>query len=149
MNRVGCASELSPEDSQDQGEEQDKAEKKLSRDGVHELSSLSWTSGELPGVNDIEFVASMLCRGRWAMPGDGDRALASQASLGDVDSNSQSQQCPQRRCPWRFCIHHGCGQGRGASSRGLPQWLSRKESACSAGDPGLISVSRRCPGEEQ
>ena len=71
MNRVSCASELSWEDSQDQGEEQDKAEKKLSRDGVQELSSLSWTSGELQGVNDIEFVASTLCRGRWAMPGDG------------------------------------------------------------------------------
>ena len=32
----------------------------------------------------------------------------------------------------------------------LPRWLSGpdgKESACSAGDPGLILASGRCPGE--
>ena len=29
---------------------------------------------------------------------------------------------------------------------GLPRWLSGKESACSAGDPGLIPGSRRSPG---
>ena len=61
-DRDGCASELPREDTQDQGEEQDKAEKKLSRDGVQELSSLGWTPGELQGMNDIEFVASTLCR---------------------------------------------------------------------------------------
>ena len=102
MNRDGCASELPREDTQDQGEEQDKAEKKLSRDGVQELSSLGWTPGELQGMNDIEFVASTLCRGQWAIPGHGDRAVASQASLGNVDPNSQSQQCPQRRGTWRL-----------------------------------------------
>jgi len=30
---------------------------------------------------------------------------------------------------------------------GLPQWFSSKESACSAGDTGLISGSGRSPGE--
>ena len=30
---------------------------------------------------------------------------------------------------------------------GLPQWLSGKESACSAGDAGLIPGSGRFPGE--
>lgn len=107
MNRDVCASELPREDTQDQGEEQDKAEKKLSRDGVQELSSLGWTPGELWGMNDIEFVASRLCRGQWAMPGHGDRAVASQASPGDVDPNSQSQQCPQRRGIWRL-LHPSC-----------------------------------------
>ena len=29
----------------------------------------------------------------------------------------------------------------------LPQWLSDKESACSAGDPGSVSGSEWCPGE--
>lgn len=102
MNRDCCASELSWEDTQAQGEEQDKAEKKLSRDGVQELSSLSWTPGELQGVNDIEFVASTLCRGQRAVPGGGDRAVASQASPSDVDPNSQRQQCPQRSGTWRL-----------------------------------------------
>ena len=31
--------------------------------------------------------------------------------------------------------------------RGLPQWFSGKESACNAGDPGLIPGSGRSPGE--
>ena len=31
---------------------------------------------------------------------------------------------------------------------GLPWWLSGKESACNAGDMGLISGSGRSPGEE-
>ena len=30
---------------------------------------------------------------------------------------------------------------------GLPWWLSGKESACNAGDAGLITGSGRCPGE--
>ena len=30
---------------------------------------------------------------------------------------------------------------------GLPQWLSGKESACNAGDPGSITESGRSPGE--
>ena len=29
----------------------------------------------------------------------------------------------------------------------LPWWLSGKESACNAGDAGLIPGSGRCPGE--
>ena len=32
-------------------------------------------------------------------------------------------------------------------SFGLPWWLSGKESACSAGDPGLVPGSGRSPGE--
>ena len=32
-------------------------------------------------------------------------------------------------------------------SNGLPCWLSGKESACSAGDTGLIPGSGRSPGE--
>ena len=31
---------------------------------------------------------------------------------------------------------------------GLPRWLSGKESACNAGDPGLIPGWGRSPGEE-
>ena len=33
-----------------------------------------------------------------------------------------------------------------STASGLPRWLSGKESACSAGDPGLIPGSRRSPG---
>ena len=33
------------------------------------------------------------------------------------------------------------------SKYGLPWWLSSKESACNAGDPGLIPRSGRFPGE--
>ena len=32
---------------------------------------------------------------------------------------------------------------------GLPRWLSDKESACKAGDTGLIPESGRSPGEEK
>ena len=32
---------------------------------------------------------------------------------------------------------------------GLPWWLSGKESACNAGDMGLIPVSERSPGERK
>ena len=34
-----------------------------------------------------------------------------------------------------------------SSWRGLPWWLSFKESACNVGDPGLILGSGRSPGE--
>ena len=33
-----------------------------------------------------------------------------------------------------------------AGERGLPQWLSGKESTCNAGDKGSIPRSRRSPG---
>ena len=34
------------------------------------------------------------------------------------------------------------------NSFGLPWWLNGKESACKAGDAGLIPGSQRYPGEE-
>ena len=34
----------------------------------------------------------------------------------------------------------------GSKPSGLPRWLSGKETACSAGDTGLIPVSGRAPG---
>ena len=38
---------------------------------------------------------------------------------------------------------YGCITGL----RGLTWWLSGKESACNAGDPGLIPASERSPGK--
>ena len=34
----------------------------------------------------------------------------------------------------------------GKRKEGFPQWFSNKESACNAGDPGLIPGSGRIPG---
>ena len=48
---------------------------------------------------------------------------------------------------------HGCGENTGESTVlgfevwGLPWWLSGKESACNAGDPGSISGLGRSLGE--
>ena len=40
------------------------------------------------------------------------------------------------------------GLGRIVDTDGLPRWLSDKESACQAGDVGLIPELGRSPGKE-
>lgn len=115
MNRDCCASELSWEDTQAQGEEQDKAEKKLRQGQFKSLASAG--PCELQGVGmTLEFVASTFCRGQRAVPGGGDRARSSQASPKDVDPNNSASSAPREAARGDFCLHHSRSQGRGASS---------------------------------
>ena len=51
--------------------------------------------------------------------------------------------------PFHILFHHDLSQGIESSSlysMGLPKWLSGKESACNAGDTGLIPGPGRSPG---
>ena len=61
---------------------------------------------------------------------------------------ARASSAPKEGAHGGFCIHHGCDQRRGVPSRGLPQWLSRKESTFNAGDLGSIPRSSRSPGGE-